>query len=95
MVEGWFSHPLFVGTFFESGFFIFLLKSRGGFTHEAHKNKMPFAQVVIGPPGCGKTTYCLALRARLCAAGRRTALVNLDPANELALRPVRWLVPLG
>jgi len=43
---------------------------------------MPFGQVVIGPPGSGKTTYCAAAAALLRAAGRRVAVVNLDPAND-------------
>ncbi|XP_066494888.1 GPN-loop GTPase 2 [Tiliqua scincoides] len=41
-----------------------------------------FGQVVIGPPGSGKTTYCLGMRDFLSALGRRVAVVNLDPANE-------------
>lgn len=45
---------------------------------------MRFGQVVVGPPGSGKTSYCLAMRDFLCNAGRATALVNLDPANELS-----------
>ncbi|EGD73273.1 GPN-loop GTPase 2 [Salpingoeca rosetta] len=44
---------------------------------------MTFGQVVIGPPGSGKTTYALAvgefMRARL---GRKVCVVNLDPACE-------------
>ncbi|XP_070466703.1 GPN-loop GTPase 2 isoform X1 [Equus przewalskii] len=41
-----------------------------------------FGQVVIGPPGSGKTTYCLGMSEFLRALGRRVAVVNLDPANE-------------
>lgn len=42
-----------------------------------------FGQVVIGPPGSGKTTYC----AKVCdfykqKLNRLVAVVNLDPANE-------------
>ena len=44
---------------------------------------MPFGQVVIGPPGSGKTTYCAGVQQLLGAAQRRVALVNLDPANDL------------
>jgi GTPase SAR1 family protein len=43
---------------------------------------MPFGQLVIGPPGSGKTTYCAAMRAHLTARGRNVAIVNLDPAND-------------
>ncbi|KAJ8780983.1 hypothetical protein J1605_001026 [Eschrichtius robustus] len=41
-----------------------------------------FGQAVIGPPGSGKTTYCLGMSEFLRALGRRVAVVNLDPANE-------------
>ncbi|KAJ1738495.1 hypothetical protein LPJ78_005432 [Coemansia sp. RSA 989] len=43
---------------------------------------MPFGQVVIGPPGSGKTTYCHGMSQFLNALGRKTIIVNLDPANE-------------
>lgn len=44
---------------------------------------MPFGQVVIGPPGSGKTTYCNGAAQFLAAAGRRVAMINLDPANDV------------
>ncbi|KNC54033.1 GPN-loop GTPase 2 [Thecamonas trahens ATCC 50062] len=37
--------------------------------------------VVIGPPGCGKTTYCAGVEQFLNSSGRVTIVVNLDPAN--------------
>ncbi|KDO32789.1 hypothetical protein SPRG_02487 [Saprolegnia parasitica CBS 223.65] len=43
---------------------------------------MPFGQVVLGPPGSGKTTYCNGMQQYLQAAGRDVAVVNMDPANE-------------
>ncbi|NXN03442.1 GPN2 GTPase, partial [Sylvia borin] len=43
---------------------------------------LAFGQVVIGPPGSGKTTYCQAMSAFLGQLGRSVAVVNLDPANE-------------
>ncbi|KAJ2725293.1 hypothetical protein GGI07_001427 [Coemansia sp. Benny D115] len=43
---------------------------------------MPFGQVVIGPPGSGKTTYCNGMQQFLTALGRETIVVNLDPAND-------------
>ncbi|NXA72049.1 GPN2 GTPase, partial [Thryothorus ludovicianus] len=43
---------------------------------------LAFGQVVIGPPGSGKTTYCRAMREFLGRLGRSVAVVNLDPANE-------------
>ncbi|CAH0476622.1 unnamed protein product [Peronospora belbahrii] len=43
---------------------------------------MPFAQIVLGPPGSGKTTYCNGMQQFLQANGRDVAIVNMDPANE-------------
>jgi len=37
---------------------------------------------VIGPPGSGKTTYCNAMAQLLNGLGRKTSLINIDPANE-------------
>jgi len=42
-----------------------------------------FGQVVIGPPGSGKTVYCNGMQQFLQSIGRKTTVVNLDPANEL------------
>ncbi|GAA5946153.1 hypothetical protein JCM3775_006299 [Rhodotorula graminis] len=41
---------------------------------------MPFGQVVIGPPGSGKTTYVWGLHQFFTALERPILLVNLDPA---------------
>jgi len=41
-----------------------------------------FGQLVIGPPGSGKTTYVKAMADLLRNLGRRIAIINLDPANE-------------
>jgi len=46
------------------------------------KTKTRFGQVVIGPPGSGKTTYVGAMSELLRSLGRKVAIVNLDPANE-------------
>ncbi|CAO3642581.1 unnamed protein product [Cunninghamella blakesleeana] len=43
---------------------------------------MPFGQVVVGPPGSGKTTYCWGAYQYLTAIGRKVAVVNLYPAND-------------
>ncbi|ETK81041.1 hypothetical protein F441_13704 [Phytophthora nicotianae CJ01A1] len=43
---------------------------------------MPFAQIVLGPPGSGKTTYCNGMQQFLQANHRDVAVVNMDPANE-------------
>ena len=42
-----------------------------------------FAQLVIGPPGSGKSTYCRGMKEFLSALGRKVVIVNLDPANEV------------
>ncbi|GAA5902020.1 hypothetical protein JCM6882_000170 [Rhodosporidiobolus microsporus] len=42
---------------------------------------MPFGQVVIGPPGSGKTTYVWGLHQFFTALHRPVLLVNLDPAS--------------
>ncbi|KAI8922715.1 hypothetical protein BC831DRAFT_474809 [Entophlyctis helioformis] len=43
---------------------------------------MPFGQIVVGPPGCGKTTYCFGMSQFYQATERPVAIVNLDPAND-------------
>ncbi|KAF2428287.1 hypothetical protein EJ08DRAFT_671452 [Tothia fuscella] len=59
---------------------------------------MPFAQLVIGPPGSGKSTYCDGMHQFMSAIGRRCSIVNLDPANDKTTYPaaldVRDLVTL-
>ncbi|XP_005991074.1 GPN-loop GTPase 2 [Latimeria chalumnae] len=49
---------------------------------ETKPPSMIFGQVVIGPPGSGKTTYCLGMQEFLSKLGRKVAVVNLDPAND-------------
>ncbi|KAK7147113.1 hypothetical protein R3I94_009833 [Phoxinus phoxinus] len=46
------------------------------------KPALHFGQVVIGPPGSGKTTYCRGMLEFLSQLGRKVVVVNLDPANE-------------
>lgn len=41
-----------------------------------------FGQVVIGPPGSGKSTYCFGMYQFLSAIGRKCSIINLDPAND-------------
>ncbi|NXX81426.1 GPN2 GTPase, partial [Urocolius indicus] len=50
-------------------------------------SSLAFGQVVIGPPGSGKTTYCQGMREFLSRLGRDVAVVNLDPANEVLPYP--------
>lgn len=43
---------------------------------------MSFGQLVIGPPGSGKTTYCNGMQHYLQLIGRTVSVINLDPAND-------------
>ncbi|KAF5189363.1 Gpn-loop gtpase [Thalictrum thalictroides] len=43
---------------------------------------MGFAQLVIGPAGSGKSTYCSSLYQHCETVGRTIHIVNLDPAAE-------------
>lgn len=36
-----------------------------------------YGQVVIGPPGCGKTTYCHEMSKYLKEMGRQVAIINI------------------
>ena len=44
-----------------------------------------WGQLVVGPPGAGKTTFCDGMLQLLGGLKRKVAVVNLDPAND-ALR---------
>jgi len=44
-----------------------------------------YAQLVIGPPGSGKTTYCHKIKEFFKKLDRKVTVVNLDPANEQML----------
>ncbi|NWX45928.1 GPN2 GTPase, partial [Steatornis caripensis] len=46
-------------------------------------SSLAFGQVVIGPPGSGKTTYCHGMQEFMGRIGRKVSVVNLDPANEV------------
>jgi len=41
-----------------------------------------YGQLVIGPAGSGKTTYCHIIQQQAATKGRKMYLVNLDPASE-------------
>ncbi|CAN1236057.1 GPN-loop GTPase 3 [Linum grandiflorum] len=43
---------------------------------------MGYAQLVIGPAGSGKSTYCSSLHQHCETIGRSIHIVNLDPAAE-------------
>ncbi|KAI1244236.1 hypothetical protein MGN70_014106 [Eutypa lata] len=59
---------------------------------------MPFAQLVLGSPGSGKSTYCDGMHQFMGAIGRECSVVNLDPANDKTNYPcaldIRNLVTL-
>jgi hypothetical protein len=59
---------------------------------------MPFAQLILGAPGAGKSTFCDGMQQFMSAIGRPSHIVNLDPANDNpSYKPaldVRSLVPL-
>ena len=48
---------------------------------------MPHAQLILGPPGSGKSTYAHGMYQFLSALGRKCSVVNLDPANETTNYP--------
>lgn len=52
---------------------------------EEEKSKMSFGQIVAGPPGSGKSTYCKGMKEFLVELGRETVIVNLDPANTFLM----------
>ncbi|KAK3238223.1 hypothetical protein CYMTET_51755 [Cymbomonas tetramitiformis] len=49
---------------------------------------MRYGQIVIGPAGCGKSTYCQQIHQHCETIGRTVHVVNLDPAAEEFAYPV-------
>ncbi|KAK9217416.1 hypothetical protein WN943_006043 [Citrus x changshan-huyou] len=49
---------------------------------------MVFGQVVIRPPGSGKTACCNGMSQFLSLVGRKVAVINLDPANDSLPHPL-------
>lgn len=48
-----------------------------------------FAQLIMGPAGSGKTTYCHAIQTYCADKKRVVHIINLDPAAEnLLYEPV-------
>ena len=41
-----------------------------------------FGQLVIGPCGSGKSTYCRGMKELMSGLGRHVSVVNLDPSND-------------
>jgi len=50
--------------------------------HFYKRSRMRYAQIVMGPAGSGKSTYCAALTAHAQNSKRTIHVVNLDPAAE-------------
>ena len=44
------------------------------------KKRRRLGQIVCGPPGAGKSTYCNGMIQFFNAIGRKAVLINLDPA---------------
>lgn len=42
-----------------------------------------YGQLVIGPPGSGKTTYCRKMKEIMEQLGRPVVVINIDPANDV------------
>lgn len=49
---------------------------------------MRYAQLVCGPAGCGKSTFCHQLHVHCESVRRRVHIINLDPAAERFAYPV-------
>jgi polynucleotide 5'-kinase involved in rRNA processing len=43
---------------------------------------MRYCQIVMGPAGSGKSTYCHVMQQHFEAIGRNLQIMNLDPAAE-------------
>ena len=41
-----------------------------------------YGQLIIGPAGSGKTTYCKFLQGHASSIKRNIKIINLDPAAE-------------
>jgi len=46
-----------------------------------------FGQLVIGPPGSGKTTYCNVMSKFLESIGRKVAVINIGMLIQLLFLP--------
>uniref|UniRef100_A0A1I7WUY3 GPN-loop GTPase 3 n=1 Tax=Heterorhabditis bacteriophora TaxID=37862 RepID=A0A1I7WUY3_HETBA len=51
--------------------------------HMLREFHMKYAQLVMGPAGSGKSTYCSVIYNHCISIGRQVHVVNLDPAAEV------------
>lgn len=51
-------------------------------TSKLKVQKLLYGQLIIGPPGSGKSTYCHKITEFYKQLNRKVSIVNLDPANE-------------
>ncbi len=57
--------------------------STGGPPREEEKQRgVMFAQIVMGPAGSGKSSYCAAMQTHCAMRGRTLHVMNADPAAE-------------
>eukprot|EP00730_Choanoeca_flexa_P002009 TRINITY_DN10876_c0_g2_i5.p1 TRINITY_DN10876_c0_g2~~TRINITY_DN10876_c0_g2_i5.p1 ORF type:complete len:271 (+),score=62.50 TRINITY_DN10876_c0_g2_i5:105-917(+) len=49
-----------------------------------------YAQIIMGPAGSGKSTYCATMLRHLETVKRSAHAINLDPAAEVFDYPVAW-----
>ena len=59
-----------------------MLAMSDGMLRTASMTQHTWGQIVVGPPGAGKTTYCQGMQMFMEAIEREAIVVNLDPANK-------------
>jgi len=64
---------------------VYKIRNREKVHSFAIKFTMLLSHVVIGPPGSGKSTYCLHIANFMRKIGRKVVIINLDPANDETL----------
>ena len=52
-----------------------------------------YGQLITGAPGCGKSTFIKGMHHFLDLMGRKTVVINLDPANVTTDYPTNISLP--